>query len=112
MKIRPSGEQQTTEGAATWGLSRITSATQLLGHEGGFGPAMAAQAQYNNNAAERRILFATSDLKTEFVLTVSPICPSLTIPYFGFFDASERADKTVASPRFWGNIPPCARASG
>jgi hypothetical protein len=76
------------------------------------GPAIAAQAQYNNNAAERRILFAISGLKTEFVMTVSPICSFLTMPYLGIFGDPQPADKTVASPRFWGNIPPCERVSG
>jgi hypothetical protein len=100
MKTRPSGEQQTTDGAKTKGLSTTTSAFQFVAHMGGFGPAKAAQAKYNKNAAERRILFAISDLKTEFVLTVSLICAPLTIAYFRNFSVSDRADKTVASPRF------------
>jgi hypothetical protein len=82
MKIRPSGEQQTTEGAKTRGLFTITSAFQLVGHKGGLGPGGTAQAQYDNIAAETRIVFATSDLKIEFVRIVSPIRPPLTIPYF------------------------------
>jgi hypothetical protein len=101
MKIRPSGEQQTTEGAKMRGLSRITSAFQLVGHEGGFGPPMAAQAQHSHKAAVRRFLFAASDLKIEFVVTVSPICASLTIPYFGLcFRRGRPGRKTVASARF------------
>jgi hypothetical protein len=79
MKTRPSGEQQTTDGAKIVGLSTITSAFQLVWHQGGFGPAMAAKAQQHNNATERRILFSTNDLKAEFVMVVSLIRPSLTI---------------------------------
>jgi len=41
MKIRPSGEQQTTDGAKTRGLSAITSAFQSGGQLGGFGAAVA-----------------------------------------------------------------------
>jgi hypothetical protein len=79
MKIRPSGEQETTVGAKIRGLSRTTSAFQLVGHSGGFDLAMAAQAPQQDKAAKRRILFATPDLKTEFVMIVSPTRPFLTI---------------------------------
>jgi hypothetical protein len=68
----------------------------LVWHVGGFGPAMAAQAQYNHKTALQRILFAKNDLKTEFVVTVSPIRASLTIPYFKLCFRCAQISKSVA----------------
>jgi hypothetical protein len=54
---------------------------------------MAAQAQYRNKPAERRILFAKSDLKTEFVVTFSLNGAALTIPYFGILRIANLSDR-------------------
>jgi hypothetical protein len=70
MNTRPSGEQQTTDGAKTAGLSATISAFQSFGQLGGFESAQTEQAQAHDasKAAKRRILAEAAGFNKSFVV--------------------------------------------
>jgi hypothetical protein len=67
MNTRPSGEQQTTDGAKTRGLSAITSAFQSFGQPGGLASAAKIQPQDASKAAQRRISAEAAVFNKNFV---------------------------------------------